>query len=101
MAVCGRRMPFLWCRMNVRPPITPDEYQTLAVLLRRRVETIADRDRHVRDPDGHFQAIKAVSEAILAAQAGLEGRLPVRLKHFLDNCSYEKALIFIENELKG
>lgn len=57
---------------------------------RRRV--IADHEWRDRDAAGHLAALQAVSEKIDALSARLGGAAPPRLRHFLDNCSYDKAL---------
>ncbi|MCB1232790.1 MAG: hypothetical protein KDN19_21275 [Verrucomicrobiae bacterium] len=82
-----------------REPLTHDELETLAGLLRRRVEIIRDTEWRDRDPAGHLEGLKTVSESIMAQHEALKGRLPPRLEHFFSNCSYGKALDFIENEL--
>jgi len=68
----------------------------LAELLRRRLSVIADHEWRDRDPDGHLEALKSVSEEIAAAHAELQGALSPRLEHFMSGCSYAKALEFIE-----
>ncbi|MEM0896984.1 MAG: hypothetical protein AAGJ79_08855 [Verrucomicrobiota bacterium] len=73
------------------------EFEKLAILLRERVAVIADHDFRDRDPQAHLEKLKTVSEAILAEQAALADKIPFRLGHFLENCSYEKALAFIES----
>lgn len=74
----------------------PSDLQSLAELLQRRLAVIADHVFRDRDPEGHLDALRTVSEDITAAHQGLAGQLPVRLEHFLTNCSYDKALAFIE-----
>ncbi|MFN0125356.1 MAG: hypothetical protein ACKV19_01570 [Verrucomicrobiales bacterium] len=61
-----------------------------ALCERRRV--IADHDWRERDAAGHLTALQAVSEKIDALAARLGGAAPPRLRHFLENCSYDKAL---------
>lgn len=73
------------------------QHPDLAVLLRRRLEIIADRDWYARDPSGHLEALKAVSAEITAWHEARRGTLPGRLEHFLTGCSYDKALRFIES----
>ena len=70
--------------------------QGLATLLRRRLEVISDHAWRDRDSDTHFEALKSVSLEIGAAQESLAGQLPARLNHFLTQCSFDKALEFIE-----
>ena len=75
-----------------------EAFSELAQLLRTRLSVIGDHAFRDRDPDGHLDALRTVSEEIAAAHQGLEGQLPVRLEHFLSNCSYDKALAFIEEQ---
>ena len=77
------------------------DYEELVKLLKVRLETIADTDFRDRDPEGHLERLKTVSEAINSRQKELDGRIPPRLDHFLSGCSYQKALAFVESELNG
>jgi len=72
-------------------------HDDLATLLRRRKETIADHAFRDRDPAAHLEALKSVSEEILAWHEVHRGGLPPRLEHFLTNCSFDKALVFLES----
>ena len=64
----------------------------LQTLLRRRLEVIADHDFRDRDPAAHLDALKEVSEKIQdytnAHLADFDGRL----RHYLTQSSYQKAL---------
>jgi hypothetical protein len=71
--------------------------QQLAALLRRRVEIIADHAWRDTDSDAHLEALKSVSIEIGAIHRALSGRLPGRLEHFLGQCSFDKALAYIED----
>lgn len=73
-------------------------YEPLRRLLLRRREVIADRAFYERDPEGHLAALREVSEAIVAEGDRLEaeGLSRGRLRHFLAQCSYDKALSWIE-----
>jgi hypothetical protein len=68
----------------------------LADLLRRRRTIIADHAWRDRDAAGHLAALIEVSEAIAATGEELRGEIHPRLDHFLRQCSFEKALAFIE-----
>lgn len=85
--------------MPVRPTATRDDYAALAALLRRRLETIGDAAWRQSDPAGHLDALRAVSEALTAWHESHRGGLPGKLEHLLANCSFEKALFLVENEL--
>jgi hypothetical protein len=45
-----------------------------------------------RDPDGQLTALREVSEAINVFHQDHEAALPKRLKHFLEQSSFGKAL---------
>jgi hypothetical protein len=68
----------------------------LAGALKERLAVIADRAWYARDADGHLQALIQVSERILAAAAELPKPLHPQLAHYLERCSYDKALAFLE-----
>jgi plasmid stabilization system protein ParE len=70
----------------------------LTQLLRKRLEMIADHSFRDRDPDAHLDALKDVSEKVMALHLQMRdgGQLRPRLEHFLANCSYDKALAWIE-----
>jgi len=73
------------------------DLQDLVTLLRRRVEVIADHAWRDRDAEAHLEALKSVSLEIMAIHQSLAGTLPARLDHFLTQCSFEKALAYIED----
>ena len=75
-----------------------DELEKLAGLLRKRLEVIGDHVMRENDPDRQLRLLQEVSEDITALQQQLEGRIRPRLAHFLENCSYDKALAWIEEE---
>ncbi len=70
----------------------------LAGLLRERRSVIANHAWRDRDAEAHLRALQSVSERIAAASRSLAGRVPPRLAHFLESCSFDKALAFIETE---
>ena len=74
-----------------------DSYQALASALRERLAVIADRSAYSKDPTAHMESLKQVSERILTLQAQLPKPVDPQLAHFLDRCSYDKALAFLEN----
>jgi hypothetical protein len=71
-------------------------YTTLAAALRDRRAVIADRALYDRDSEAHLAELKRVSERIVELQESLHGVAPAQLQHFLERCSYDKALAFIE-----
>lgn len=75
-------------------PATP--YEELAAALRERLAVIADREAYRRDATAHMERLKAASERIVALRARLPEPVDPRLTHFLERCSFDKALAFIE-----
>lgn len=71
-------------------------YQTLAAALRERLAVIADRELFHRDPALHLTQLRTVSERVTALQAQLPPPVDPQLAHYLQRCSYDKALAFIE-----
>ena len=72
------------------------DLKNLAELLRRRIEIIGDHAWRDADAEAHLEALKNVSLEIEAAHQSMADQLPFRLNHFLERCSYDKALAFIE-----
>ncbi len=68
----------------------------LVDLLKRRLEVIADHGWRDRDPAAHLEALKDVSERIAAWSASHRGASDARLRHYLANASYDKALAHLE-----
>ncbi len=71
-------------------------YIDLSNVLKKRLAIISDRAAYQNDPQGHLVRLQAVSEQIQI----LQGRLPLenhpQLKHYLERCSYDKALAYID-----
>ena len=74
-----------------------DCYHALATALRERITVIGDRDAYARDPAAHLARLQEVSERIVSLQTQLPPPIDPQLAHFLERCSYDKALAFIEN----
>ena len=68
----------------------------LATLLRRRVEIISDHVLRERDPKAQLAALAEVSQAIEAEHQARKSELPPRLRHYMQQASYQKALAYIE-----
>lgn len=64
----------------------------LQTLLLKRLEVIADRDFYERDPSGHLAALKDVSEKITAYNETQNEALDAKMRHYLTNSSFQKAL---------
>ena len=71
-------------------------YPELAAALRERLAVIGDRALYRRDPTGHLERLKSVSEKVMALQAALPAPVDPQLAHFLQRSSYDKALAFLE-----
>lgn len=64
----------------------------LRTLLQRRLDVIADHPFRDRDPAAHLEALKSVSEEIVAYHEAHALSLDAKLRHYLCNSSYQKAL---------
>lgn len=67
-------------------------HDELIRLLRRREAVIADHAWRDRDAPGHLDALKNVSEEISGWTERHQAELDPRLRHFLANASFSKAL---------
>ena len=70
----------------------PESYPELKALLQQRLAVIADHSFRDRDPAAHLDALKDVSEKILDYTTIHLGEFDGRLRHYLTNSSYQKAL---------
>jgi hypothetical protein len=68
----------------------------LIQLLRRRESIIADHAWRDRDSAAHLDALKSVSEEISAWAASNRDATDARLRHYLANASFAKALSHLE-----
>ncbi len=68
------------------------EISELIALLEQRLVVISDAELREKDPDAQLEQLKQVSESIMALHEQLKGRIPFRLEHFLERCSFDKAL---------
>ncbi|MEP6709223.1 MAG: hypothetical protein ABJB32_03715 [Verrucomicrobiota bacterium] len=73
-----------------------DLYAPLAAALRGRLAIIADQASR-QDADAHLDRLKEASNKIMALQRQLPQPIHPQLAHFLQRCSYEKALAFLES----
>ena len=80
------------------PPVndSTDPLPALADALRKRLAVIADRAFYQRDPPAHLAALQAASERITVLAAQLPPGLDPQFAHYLQRCSYDKALAFLE-----
>lgn len=77
--------------------MTEDFRNELVAALRARLAVIGDRELRARDPNSHLENLRAASEALSRLQTELPADAAPQLRHFLERCSYEKALAFLEN----
>lgn len=68
----------------------------LIELLRRRIAVIEDHSWRDRDPAGHLEALKTVSQEISAWTAAHRTSVDAQLRHYLANSSFQKALAHLE-----
>lgn len=64
----------------------------LIALLERRLAVISDADLRENDPDEQLKQLQDVSESLMDFHRANRESIPIRLNHFLENCSFEKAL---------
>jgi hypothetical protein len=77
---------------------TSGAWESLKILLEARLRVIADHELRERDAAAHLEQLREVSMRLMAEQERLEGALPPRLKHFLAQASYGKALDWIREQ---
>ena len=78
-------------------PMSQTTYPAMAELLRRRLEIIADPDLRENAPDTQLKQLQEISEKITAAHQEMQDSgIHAQLDHFLKNCSFDKALAFVE-----
>ena len=75
---------------------TPDAYETLTAALKERLALIADREFYQRDPAAHLARLQCVSGTIATIATSLPAPVDPQLAHYLQRCSYDKALAFLE-----
>jgi hypothetical protein len=64
----------------------------LQALLNKRLSMIADHAFRDRDPDTHLEALKSISQEIDAYVETHHSGFDAKLRHYLSNSSYQKAL---------
>ena len=69
----------------------------LRTLLQRRLDLIADHAFRDRDAAAHLEALKNISEELMAMHQSLRAELPPRLNHFLTQASFSKALEYLDS----
>lgn len=64
----------------------------LQQLLKQRLDVIADHAFRDRDPVAHLAALKDVSEKLASHSLDHQAEFDAKLRHYLANSSYQKAL---------
>jgi hypothetical protein len=72
-------------------------HQALIDLLKRRESVIANHPWRDRDPAGHLDALREVSEAITAWHQANQKNIDPQLSHYLQKSSFAKALAHLES----
>lgn len=75
-------------------------FPDLAKLLQTRIDVIADHEFRDRDPEAHLEALKNVSEEIVAWHEKHRNEIDGNLDHFLTGASYQKALLYLKTEIR-
>lgn len=73
-------------------------YASLADALRERRKIIADREFYQRDPEAHLASLQQISSRIEEVAERLPSPVDPHLAHYLQRCSFDKALAFIEEQ---
>lgn len=71
----------------------------LATLLERRLEVIGDHAWRDRDQPGHLAELKRVALEIEARKKEVPRGFDADLTHYLERCSFDKALARIQGYL--
>lgn len=87
--------------MPLPTPLDHPIYQELVAALRARLTVIADREAYARDSQAHWQQLQTVSERIVALGSRLPLPVDPQLAHYLQRCSYDKALAFLTGGAHG
>ncbi len=76
--------------------MTEIDVTQLKELLERRLAVIADLEWRDRDGAGQLAALQSVGEALTVWVSAHRAVVPPRLHHYLQQCSYSKALAWLE-----
>lgn len=79
------------------PADHPEFYAALTAALSDRLAVIADHKLRERNPAAHLSRLAEVSHRILQLQTELPADASPRLIHFLEACSYDKALALLQS----
>jgi hypothetical protein len=70
----------------------------LAEALKTRLAVIGNQSLRAADPERHLAELREASERIAALDAELPATAHPQLRHYLDRCSYDKALAWLEQD---
>jgi len=76
-------------------------YDQLAAALRDRLAVIRDTAWRDRDSAGQLARLQEVSLSIVELQGRLPAPVDPNLAHYLERCSYDKALAWIEGDRRS
>jgi hypothetical protein len=76
-------------------------YHSLASALQRRLAVIGDRALRESDSAAHLGQLKSASEQILQLQEQLPADCDPHLLHYMENCSYDKALALLQKRFSA
>jgi len=71
-------------------------YSSLATALQSRLAIIGNQDLRISNPELQLEQLKSVSESIMQLQQELPKDCNPHLRHYLENCSFDKALAFLK-----
>jgi hypothetical protein len=72
-------------------------FPNLVKFLETRITVIDDHGFRDRDPEGHLEALKSVSEAIISWHEAHRSVIDGNLDHFLTRVSYQKVFLYLES----
>lgn len=82
-------------------PTLSKPFRDLADALRLRLEVIGDTAARDQDPQAHLQRLRQASEEIIRLQGELPSPLDPQFAHYLQRCSYDKALAWLNENAPG
>ena len=71
-------------------------FAALRHALQARMDVVADHGLRDRDPQAHLEALRAASQRLDTAIAGLSADCDPMLRHYLERQSYLKALAWLD-----
>ncbi len=83
------------------PADSAPDYPALVALLERRLEIIADHGWRDRDSPGQLRALQEVSMEIEVWGRSHGDRVDFHMQHYLQNCSFDKALAVARKRAGG